>query len=339
MNDQIIILIPAYEPTIEFIELLKKLTKENLTTIVVNDGSDFNYDEIFKKASRYATVLTHEVNKGKGAALKTGIKYINENIKEPYVIVTMDCDGQHTIKDALKIGNYALENSNELVIGKRLRDKKIPLRSKLGNSITRFLYRTITGVDVYDTQSGLRAFSFQLVPLMLDIEGDRFEYEMNVLLTCSTNKIKMTELQIETIYINNNSHSHFHTIKDSIRIYKEIFKFLSSSIISFFVDYILYTILNILTSKLILSNIIARTVSATVNYNINKKIVFKNKDKTIKPIIKYFLLATIILILNNTILHLFVNILSFNKYLAKILVEIILLTISWAVQKNLIFKN
>lgn len=226
MNNKIIILIPAYEPTIEFINLLKKIKQEKLTTIIVNDGSNSSYDEIFKQASKYAHVLTHEINKGKGVALKTGIKYINENIKAPYVIVTMDCDGQHTIKDALKIGNYASKNPNELVIGKRLRDKKIPLRSKLGNGITRFFYRTITGLDVYDTQSGLRAFSNKLVPQMLEIEGDRFEYEMNVLLELPLKKIKITELQIETIYIDNNSHSHFRTLKDSIIIYKKIFKFL-----------------------------------------------------------------------------------------------------------------
>ena len=137
----------------------------------------------------------------------------------------MDCDGQHTIKDALKLGEYTLNNNEELVTGKRLRNKITPLRSKIGNSITRFVYRTITGLDVYDTQTGLRAFSDKLVPLMLEIEGERFEYEMNVLLTCSTKKIKITEIQIDTIYIENNSGSHFNSVKDSIKIYKEIFKY------------------------------------------------------------------------------------------------------------------
>ena len=60
---------------------------------------------------------------------------------------------------------------------------------------------------------------------MLEIEGERFEYEMNVLLTCSTKKIKITEIQIDTIYIENNSGSHFNSVKDSIKIYKEIFKY------------------------------------------------------------------------------------------------------------------
>ena len=224
MNERLVILIPSYEPTVEFLDLLKELKKTKLEVIVVNDGSDFNYDEIFKEAKKYAKVLKHEVNKGKGAALKTGLKYIDENKKEDYIVVTMDSDGQHTIKDALKIGNYVNEEPDTLVLGKRLRSKKTPLRSRIGNGITRFVYRITTGLDVYDTQTGLRAFSKKLVPFMLEIEGERFEYEMNVLLKCSSNKIKIKEIEIETIYIDNNSHSHFSTVKDSILVYKEIFK-------------------------------------------------------------------------------------------------------------------
>ena len=225
MKEKLIILIPAYEPTTKLLDLLKKLKKENLTTIIVNDGSNNTYDEIFNEAKKYAYILKHDVNKGKGRALKTGIEYIQNNYKKDYVIITMDCDGQHTIKDALKLGEYTLNHNEELVTGKRLRNKTTPLRSKIGNSITRFVYRTITGLDVYDTQTGLRAFSNKLVPLMLEIEGERFEYEMNVLLTCSTKKIKITEIQIDTIYIENNSGSHFNSVKDSIKIYKEILKY------------------------------------------------------------------------------------------------------------------
>ena len=226
MNNKLIILIPAYEPTKDFIQLLKDIKKSNVTTIVVNDGSNSKYDEIFEEVSKYAKVLNHEINQGKGIALKTGIKYIDDIFKENYTIITMDCDGQHTIKDALKLGEYSINNPSELVSGKRLRDKKIPLRSKIGNSITRFVFKNITKLDIYDTQSGLRAFSKELVPLMLKTSGDRYEYEMNVLLNCSKNKVKITELPIETIYIDNNSNSHFKTIKDSFKIYKRLLNFL-----------------------------------------------------------------------------------------------------------------
>lgn len=225
MFDKLVILIPAYEPEEKFIKLLQELNEKNLKVIVINDGSDSNYDEIFNEAKKYSIVIKQDVNKGKGAALKTGLKYIEENIKDDYVVVTMDCDGQHTLNDALKIGKYAIENSEELVLGKRLRSNKTPLRSRIGNGITRLIYRLKTKVDVYDTQTGLRAFSNKLIPFMLSVEGDKFEYEMNVLLQCPINKIKIKEIEIETIYIDNNSHSHFNALRDSKRIYSEIFNF------------------------------------------------------------------------------------------------------------------
>lgn len=227
MKKDIIVLIPAYEPDLKMIELLKELKKYNLRVIVVNDGSKKEYSNIFTKAKKYAEVLEYEINKGKGYALKTGLSHIKNTINKESIIVTMDCDGQHKIEDALKLCEYLFnQKENVLVLGKRIRNNKTPIRSKIGNTITRFVYKIVAGVDVYDTQTGLRAFSSNLIPYMLGIEGNRFEYEMNVLLSCSLNKIKIKEIEIQTIYIENNSHSHFKTIRDSRLIYKEIFKFL-----------------------------------------------------------------------------------------------------------------
>ena len=169
-KEKIVILIPAYEPDEKMIDLLINLEKTKLKVIVVDDGSGENYKEIFKKAKEYAEVISYEVNRGKGVALKTGLEYIYNNIKGDYVVVTMDCDGQHSIKDALMLGEHSLENKEELVLGKRLRGDKTPLRSMLGNSITRFIYKITTGLDVYDTQTGLRAFYKDLIPFMLETE-------------------------------------------------------------------------------------------------------------------------------------------------------------------------
>jgi len=334
-----IVLIPAYEPTLNMINLLKELKKNNFEIIVVDDGSGISFKNIFNKAKKYATVLTHEINKGKGRALKTGLNYIKNNMDSNYIVVTMDCDGQHKVSDAIKLCEYCSNNSKKLILGKRLRNKKIPLRSKLGNSITRIVYKFLTGLDVYDTQTGLRAFSDKLIPFMLKTKGDRFEYEMNVLLKCPKSKIEIDEVEIETIYIENNSHSHFNTLKDSVLIYKEIFKFLISSLCCFIIDYSLYSILILTTNNLVISNIMARIISATINFNINKSKVFKSNGKYVKQACSYFVLALVILILNTTILSVFVNYFTINQYIAKLLTEIILLFFSWTIQKKIIFKR
>ena len=238
-NKKLIVLIPSYEPDENLTKLIKNLNKNKITSIVVDDGSGKDYKEIFDNLD--TKVISYEKNQGKGHALKEGYKYIKDNYKE-YVVVTMDSDGQHRIEDAYKLYKYILKNEDTLVLGKRPRGEKTPLRSKIGNAITRFVFHLVSGQDVYDTQTGLRAFSNKLIDYMLKVKGERFEYEMNVLLYAKNNKIPIKELEIETIYIDNNSKSHFNAIKDSFKVYKEILKFSLSGIISFLIDYILFIV-------------------------------------------------------------------------------------------------
>lgn len=335
--EKVIILIPAYEPDDKLIELLKTIKNKtnNIDIIVVNDGSNSNYDEIFSLSKKYSNVLSYKENKGKGYALKYGLSYIKRHYEDNYYIVTMDCDGQHKIDDAIKLAKYLKLNKDTLVLGKRLRSYKTPFRSRLGNSITKTIFYVTTGLDIYDTQTGLRAFSSKLIDYMLKVEGERYEYEMNVLLNLKKNNIKVKELEIETIYIDNNSGSHFNTIKDSFKIYKEIIKFSISSILSFIIDYLLYIIFFLLSSNIIISNIISRFISASINYNINKKIVFKNNNSN--SLLKYIFLATIILLLNT----IFLNILTMflDVFVAKLVTELVLFILSFSIQKVFIFKG
>jgi hypothetical protein len=160
---------------------------------------------------------------GKGYALKTGLNYI-EDTYEKYIVVTMDADGQHTLKDALKLCDYAKDHQDTLVIGKRTTNKKMPLRSRIGNILTRKVLNNVAKTKIYDTQSGLRAFSNKLIDYMINTPGNCYEYEMNVLLGLNNHKIKYHEIAISTIYLNHNKESHYHVIRDSYKIYREIFK-------------------------------------------------------------------------------------------------------------------
>ena len=328
-------LIPSYEPTDKLEGIIGDLTSlDRFDIIVVNDGSNSSYDKYFNRIKDRVTYLSYDENHGKGYALKYGFKYIQDNYDD-CIVVTLDSDGQHTAKDTLNLCNIVSKKDNTILLGRRLRGEKTPLRSKLGNSITRVVFRLSTGIDVYDTQTGLRAFKSDLLPFMLSIEGDRFEYEMNMLLEAPRKKVKLEEETIETIYEDNNSGSHFNTIKDSFRIYKQIFKFMFASVSSFIVDYILYTIFNLITGNLVLSNIVARVFSSIFNYTINRNMVFKDKNSIVKSVIKYYVLAAFILIVNTCLLALLSMVI--NKYVAKVIIEVILFTISYFVQKRFIF--
>ena len=333
-NKKLIVLIPSYEPDENLTKLIKNLNKNKITSIVVDDGSGKDYKEIFDNLD--TKVISYEINQGKGHALKEGYKYIKDNYKE-YVVVTMDSDGQHRIEDALNLYNYILENDDTLVLGKRPRGEKTPLRSKIGNAITRFVFHLVSGQDVYDTQTGLRAFSNKLIDYMLKVKGERFEYEMNVLLYAKNNKIPIKELEIETIYIDNNSKSHFNAFKDSFKVYKEIIKFSLSGIISFLIDLILFIVFKVVLNNITIANVIARAISSTINYIINKNIVFKSNKNIAKSLLEYYGLVIFILLINTLLLNLLSIII--NPILAKLITEIILFIISWLVQKILIFKR
>ena len=230
-------LIPAYEPTESLIDLLKELKKDKFKIIVVDDGSGKNYKKIFDKAKNYAEVISYMPNMGKGHALKEGLKLIKDKYSD-YKIVTMDSDGQHTVKDADRLLEQVKPNT--LLLGKRMIEKNTPLRSRLGNTITRAVNYLASGVKIYDTQTGLRAFDSSIIDYLLNVKGNRFEYEMKCLLLSKKHNVFIEELVIKTIYLNNNSGSHFNTIKDSYRIYKEIIKFLLPSILYMILGFVTF---------------------------------------------------------------------------------------------------
>lgn len=313
---KLIALIPAYEPDEKLPKIVNELKMNNFTVIVVNDGSDINYQKFFDECN--TEVISYPTNRGKGYALKKGLEHIKYNYKN-YIVVTVDADGQHQIEDIINICEYEKNNKDTLVIGKRIRKDNVPMRSLIGNTITRYIFKFITNNAIYDTQSGLRAFSEQLIDYMLEIDGNRYEYEMNVLLYLKQNNIKHKEIEIKTIYIDNNKNSKFKTIRDSLRIYSEIINFKVVPILTFFIDLLIYGMLIIVTNKIIISNIISKIISITVYYLLNKKDIFTSTKHLIKQI-----LISITTILLSTIIILGLSKIT-DSYTAKVITETILL--------------
>ena len=338
MKAKRIALIPAYEPDDKLLNVARDLRDNDIDVIIVDDGSGSGCSDIFSQASEYAHVLVHPENRGKGAAIKTGLQYISENFESPYTVVTVDADGQHKVPDAIRVIKRSEETPDSLILGSRQFTGKVPLRSRFGNTITRFVFRISSGVKVYDTQTGLRGFSDSLIPKLLNIPGERYEYEMNMLMSFAKEKIPIIEEKIETVYLDDNSSTHFDTVRDSYRIYKEILKFSGSSLISFCVDYSLYCLFLALSGQIVFSNIFARIISASVNYTLNRRVVFQSKVSILRSVLQYIALALFIIAVNTCILKALTNV-GFNRYLIKIPVEVLMFALSWFVQHKIIFKN
>ena len=339
-----IVIIPAYNPEKRLRELVDEMCEQGYEVVVVNDGSDDTCDEIFDEISEVAVVLTHEHNRGKGAAIKTALQYINENFEtEDIVVGTMDADGQHNPMDVANVMAYALTTKGEaLVLGVRKVGKKMPFPSRAANEITRVVYCMNTGVWVSDTQTGLRAFGGKLIPFMLQVKGERYEYEMNVLLQAAKKKITIREVPIRTIYHDEkNTCSHFRKGADSLLIYKDILKFSAVSITSFVLDYVLFVLFHLLfagiAGNIVFSNIIARILSAAYNYYMNTTRVF-HKKRSATSTIEYMALAGGILVGNTILLTLYMRF-GISQYIAKIMTELTLFIISFVIQRFVIFRK
>ena len=220
----------------------------------------------------------------------------------------------------------------------------------------------------------MRAFSKSLIPKLLQIQGNRYEYEMNMLLDFAKEGIPIQEYPIETIYINDNEESHFDTVKDSIRIYSQILKFISSSLLSFCIDFLLYTASFALSGSILFSNAFARLISLHCNFFMNQNYVFQNasertekenpawkeraeetgnetakgekaeqteaiKREHLKEYLSYLGLALSLFAMNTLLLSAITEVLGINAYLAKIITEILLFILSYFVQKHLVFSN
>ena len=337
--DKIYILVPSYNPDEKIMsEFLKELKDNFKNILIVNDGS-INKSYFENLANEGFEILNNYVNLGKGRALKNGINYLLNKDEDIEGIVTCDCDGQHTIKDIKKIASKITSNKDELILGVRTFSdkKKIPLRSRLGNNITKGVFKMFVGLHISDTQTGLRGMNRNLMTNFLDVYGERYEYETKVLIKCKVDNIKITEVPIETIYLNNNITSHFNPVKDSIRIYKLFTKYILASLSSFLIDLIGFIIAYIFTKNIIISTVISRFISSIWNYNINANLVFKRMS--LRSIVLYYILVIIQLFTSALLVSYGIKVLNIPLILLKIIVDLCLFIINYYIQKNIIFTK
>lgn len=355
------IIIPAYKPDEKLIALIQDL--KNVTPskiVVVNDGSGEEYTPVFKEVENLdCTLLVHPVNRGKGAALKTAFSYLKETVSPNEAICTADADGQHLPKDILRCLEASQRNPGTLIIGGRTFKGNVPARSRFGNTVSRWSFHLLMGTRVYDTQTGLRAFTADLLDAMLSVAGDRYEYEMEMLCYFARKKLPMKEIEIDTVYLEENKSSHFNVLRDAGRVYGillrnalgrlfQIITFLFSSILAFLIDLVVYWLLfnflfPLVTENLslcaLLSLLVARTLSSVANYAINRKLVFHNGDKKWKTFTLYCLLVVAVFFGNHFLNVLFLEICALHEIPSLILAQIICFPLSFLAQKYVVFPK
>lgn len=353
------VILPSLDPDEKLNAVIDGLLSQGFTDIIlVNDGSkpeNLHYFTDAAAAHPEIQLLHHEVNRGKGAALKTAFTWFLENRPQGQAVVTVDGDNQHHPEDTRACCEHTLETGRITLGCRDFSLPHVPPRSRFGNKTTSAVFKLFCGITLSDTQTGLRAFPRDTLEFLTQVSGDRFEYETNMLLEMKTNGIPFDEVKIRTVYIEENKSSHFHWLKDSWRIYKLIlrhfFRYTLSSLICAGVDTGMFTLFDhlLLSSGTVVHDtvpyVLARAVSSLLNFFLNQRMVFQSREKTGKALLRYYLLAVpqllVQMALTNglfTLLHVGASA-SGLRTLWYVIVMVVLYFISYTIQQRWVFAS
>lgn len=367
----VIVVLPSLDPDERMPKTVRGMLAAGFSRVlVVNDGSKPENLHFFDEVAEIAgvTVIGYEVNKGKGSALKTAFRWILDNEPDVAGAITVDGDDQHAPDDTARCAEKMLETGHITIGCRDFDDPSVPRRNRFGNKTTIAVFRLLIGMKISDTQTGLRAFPRNRFEWLLTIEGERFEYENNMLLDMNDQKVPFEEVKIKTIYIGGNSTSHFDPIRDSIKVYKPIlkrargFKYLIGSSGSAVIDVASFALINGLLRlagltgsvetgasllgtrdalRIFIATAAARLISSLCNYHWNRKAVFHSKEKKSRTMTRYYILCVCQFFIMSTlvsVLSQLTHATGFGETCLKMLVDLVLFFGSYQIQKHWVFK-
>jgi putative flippase GtrA len=330
-----ILLIPAYRPGSELPELIRKLSGSTFhKIIVVNDGSGGEYESVFARCT--ATVLSHGSNRGKGAALKTGISYVLS--KDPECsIVTADADGQHAPEDILRVAERLVQTKDSLILGARRFQEDTPARSKFGNQMSQLLVKAIIGSTITDTQTGLRGIPAKMLQVLAKLRPNGYEFELDMLTAAKHLAVPIVEVPIQAIYQPGNPTSHFRPFRDSLRVGFVLMRFSLLSLATALLDNAVFFVLNHNGASVLAAQVAARTASVLFNYPLARRSVFLSSDSHKKAFPLYVLLVIVSGSVSYALLTFFHAVFGWPVLASKLVAESILFLVNFIVQRDFIF--
>jgi glycosyltransferase involved in cell wall biosynthesis len=333
--------IPAYCPTEQLIDVAKALASFSTFAgiIVIDDGSGDRYRAIFDhlQTIQGVTVLRHAVNLGKGSALKTGMNFALVKFPKIAGVVTADADGQHSPSDIRRVAERLLELPNTLVLGARGFEGKMPLRSRIGNSLTRAVFRILIGHRVKDTQTGLRGIPSALIRNLLPLRSSRYEFEMDMLIIAAQSNFEISEEPIQTIYIGDNESSHFNPFFDSVRVYFCLLRFAFSSAATYALDVTIFYLAYSWGRNILLAHVLGRLGAVTLNFLLVRDFVFHARARGLLQILSYLGVVLVSGAVSYAAQITLVQAAALSPMVAKTSVESVLFFVNFLVLRDVIF--
>jgi putative flippase GtrA len=334
----IVFLIPAYQPTEILCGLLAELRAASPSHIVVvDDGSGAGYAPLFQKATQLAgaTLLTNAVNLGKGAALKHGMNHILVHYPDCAGVVTADADGQHAVADILRVADELRKNPGNVILGARRFDTAVPLRSRFGNAVSRYVYQFLIGLSLGDTQTGLRGIPRRLMELCLGIRANRYEFETEQLVIIKARHIPVQEIPIETIYIDSNRDSHFRPLRDSARIYFALLRYSVASVVTEMADLAVFASVMAVSDNLLFANAVGRLVALWVQFMLLQNFVFRSRGSA-RTLMLYLGLVVVSGVISTALQLQLANIIPL-PVVAKVLAEVLVFVFNFLFLRDFVF--
>jgi glycosyltransferase involved in cell wall biosynthesis len=335
------VIIPAYQPDGAVLaRLVRELAARGFTDfLVIDDGSDAAHQPAFRalRALPGVELLRHAVNLGKGAALRTGFNaFLNRN--PDGIAVTVDADGQHAPDDVRALVEAASAHPGELILGRRTGNAAAPLRSRIGNALTRSVFHLISGAAIDDTQTGLRVWPRALLEASLRSTKSGYDFEMEALLWAIQNGLRWRQVDIQKLYFDDNRASHFDPVRDSLLIYWVIVRFCMGSLVVAGFDYLLFFFFYGSTGEIATSIALSRSGAALLAFLIAKNLVFRDTDRHVaRQFVSFVLLVAFLGVLSVTLTSALVSRFGLPAIVAKAIAEGGLLVVSFTAQRHLVF--
>lgn len=220
MSEKILVVIPALNAEGTIAAVVAEAVKHLADVCVVDDGSSDATAENARQAG--ASILTHEVNLGKGAALKTGFAHAASRGFD--AVITLDADGQHLATEIPKFIDALHRTNGDLIIGDRSHlFGGMVRRRRLANRFSSGAISWSSGARVTDTQSGYRLYSMSLIR-SISIRSNGFAAESEIIVRAGRSGKKIVMIPIELAFVDGLSTSHYKPLLDTLRIAAIVFR-------------------------------------------------------------------------------------------------------------------
>ncbi len=339
---ELIVLIPAYRPGALLVQLVRDLLSRGVSAVVVvDDGSPSDCTPVFNQLGIMpdVKVLRHAVNLGKGAALKTALNFALCEFPDFAGFLTADADGQHAVDDILAVARRFTDEPDCLVLGSRSFGADVPFRSRSGNKCTRVLVRLLIGRRLGDTQTGLRAIPRGLIPRLLKIPANGYEFELDMLIAAKHALVRTVEVPVQSIYLDGNRSSHFNPLLDSMKVCFVLLRFTGVSLLTALLDNAVFLFSYARSHEILGSQITGRVVAMGFNYFAARKAVFLSRASLQSTFVKYALLVGANTILSYALINVLYSWSGLTVPWAKIIAETALFAGNFALQRDFVFTD